>query len=320
MNELIGRLRASGAITAEDVLALRRAVFGDDQLSRAEAEALFDLDDAAHSRPPEWRDVFVEALTHIIVRQQHPAGYVDAAQAEWLMALVTRDGRVRTDSELELLVHILEAAESTPRNLVTFTLGRIKDAVLDGDGPLFNYGAAEPGRITAGEVVLLRRVLYAAAGDSALAITRAEAEILFDINDICRGGDNHPSWTELFSRAIAASVMTVSGYAPLAREEAARRDAWLQPSRLGVGGFLARMFDLQAAAGPWRAEADWSRRQTAVEAMNRAAEAISADEASWLASRIGRDGEFDAAERSVIDFLRRESPAIDPALRPLLGV
>lgn len=318
MNELIGRLRASGTITAEDVLALRRAIWSDDQVSRSEAEGLVALDDTATARPPEWRAFFVEALTHVIVRQQAPAGYVDAAQAEWLTALLTRDGRVRTDSELELLVCILETADSAPPALVTFTLQRIKEAVLHGDGPLFRDGAAEPTRITAGEVALLRRVLYAASGDGNLAITRAEAEILFDINDQCRGGANDPAWAELFSRAIAASVMTVSGYAPLARDEALRREAWLEPSRLGVGGFLARMFDLKAAVAPWRAETDWAARQAAADATSRAAEAISADEASWLASRIGRDGEFDAAERSVIDFLRRESPDIDPALRPLL--
>jgi len=313
--ELIGRLQASGVVSDHDVLALRRAIWGDGRISRAEAEALVELDRTIHTRAPEWRDFFVDVLTHVVVGQQRPAGYVDEAQAEWLIGLLAGEGRGRTDCQLELLVRILETAERAPARLVAFTLERIRDAVLDGDGPLFE---AQSPRVTTGEAALLRRVLYAASGDGNLAITRAEAEILFDINDLCRAGGNDPAWTELFSRAIAASVMTVSGYAPASAEEALRREAWLEPSRSGVGGFLKRMFDLKAAVGPWRAEADWAARQAAQAAVTRAAEAISADEASWLASRIGRDGAFDAAERSVIDFLRRESPDIDPALRPLL--
>jgi hypothetical protein len=319
MIELIGKLQASGAVSAEDVLALRRAVWGDGRISPAEAEALVDLDEAAHTRAPEWRDFFVEALTHAVVGQQPPAGHVSERHAEWLIGLLARDGRGRTDGQLELLVRVLETAERAPASLVAFTLTRIRDAVLDGDGPLFRAVADVPPRVTAGEAALLRRLLYAASGDGNLAITRAEAELLFDINDLCRGGDNDPDWTDLFSKAIAASVMTVSGYAPLSAEEALRREAWLEPSRNGVAGFLKRMFDFKAAAGPWRAEADEAARQAAKAATARAAEAVSADEASWLVSRIGRDGEFDAAERSVIDFLRRESPDIDPALRPLLG-
>lgn len=331
INDLVRTLRARGAISAHDVLALRRAVFSDDGVAPDEAEMLFDLDEADIERALEWKEFFVEAITDIVVRQQRPAGYVLAEQAAWLMKLIDRDGRTRTDSELELLVRILEAAQAVPPALVTFTLGRIQAAVLDGDGPLFRDGDARPGRITAGEVALLRRVLYAAAGDDDLAITRAEAEILFDINDACRGADNDPAWIDLFSKALAASVMSVSGYEPPSRHEAARRQAWLESPHEGLGGFMGRMF----GAAPGLAKggvrealksilessdptADWRAQNDAEGALSRAAEAVTRDEAAWLVARIGRDGDFDAAERAVIEFLRRESPLIDPALRPLL--
>jgi hypothetical protein len=44
----INNMVARGAVTDEDVLALRRAMYGNDHLiDRAEAEALFRLNDAA---------------------------------------------------------------------------------------------------------------------------------------------------------------------------------------------------------------------------------------------------------------------------------
>lgn len=323
------RVKQTGRITADDALALRRMIFGDMAVTPSEAEALIDLDETAAERSPEWTALFLEALTLAIVHQQAPAGYVDEAQADWLMATLKRDGRIKTDSELELLVRILEAATTAPSRLVAFALAQVKMAVVEGQGPLLRGGACEPGRITAGEVDLLRRILYAAAGDDDLAITRQEAELLFDINDACRGSANDPAWTDLFAKAIAASVMTVSGYQPPDRETAARREAWMTEDS-SVGGFVGRMFasatsgdiDIRSALNsilrPSDGLDDWRAKNAADAAISRAAEVVSADEAAWLAARIGRDGVYDAAERAVIDFLRQESPSIDPALRPLL--
>src|SRR5688500_1007120 len=114
INDLVRTLRGRGAVSAHDVLALRRAVFSDDGVAPDEAEMLFDLDEADLERAPEWKEFFVEAITDIVVRQQRPAGYVLAEQAAWLIKLIDRDARTRTDSELELLVRILEAAQAAP--------------------------------------------------------------------------------------------------------------------------------------------------------------------------------------------------------------
>jgi hypothetical protein len=51
--------------------------------------------------------------------------------------------------------------------------------------------------------------------------------VLFDINDATADADNHPSWRDLFVKAIANCVMSASGYAAPAREIALARDAWL---------------------------------------------------------------------------------------------
>ena len=47
-------------------------------------------------------------------------------------------------------------------------------------------------------------------------------------------------------------------------------------------------------------------------------EKITSDEASWLIRTLQADGEIDANERALLDFIRLECPAIDETLRPLL--
>ena len=117
--------------------------------------------------------------------------------------------------------------------------------------------------------------------------------------------------------------MSVSGFQPASREDEARREAWLaqaEPSGLaGIAGFMGRMF----SSTPGRSLTsdgldDWRDLNARTDAAEDAAQVISDDEARWLAERIGRDGVFDAAEHAVISFLKRESPNIHPALKPLL--
>src|SRR4029453_12287384 len=97
-----------------------------------------------------WDDFFVEALTDYVVHQQAPADYIDKAKADWLIARLSRDGRVNTDSELEALVRILERAPSAPARLTAFALDQVKRAVIDGEGALLRAGRCEKGRVSAG--------------------------------------------------------------------------------------------------------------------------------------------------------------------------
>jgi hypothetical protein len=321
--QILARIAPQRRITAEDALAVRRALFSDMSVSAIEAETLIALDEAAIERCAEWNELFVEALTDFVVRQQHPPGYVDEDGADWLMKLIERDGEVRTASELDLLVHVLETADSAPQRLTDFALKQVKNAVLNGEGPLARSGRLEKGRIGAAEVDLLKRILYSAGGDGNVAITRNEAETLFDLNDAVRGQPNDPSWNDLFARAIGAAVMTVSTYQAPSRDEAARDEAWLNAPE-SMATFVGRMFTgsrrgaLDGVFGPSAEIREWEAQNAREDAAIAAAEPISADEAAWLSERIGRDGQFDPAERALIAFLREESPEIDEALAPLV--
>jgi hypothetical protein len=55
----------------------------------------------------------------------------------------------------------------------------------------------------------------------------AEAEVLFNLNDTTSAARNPPSWSDLFVKAIAGSLMVEAGYMPLPREVALARSAWL---------------------------------------------------------------------------------------------
>jgi hypothetical protein len=316
LSALISELQGRDTLTAEDALAVRRVIFGGEvEVTPEEAQALVAINEAADQKSVEWRQMFVEALADFLVRQQAPSGYVDEANADWLIAAVSNDGRVRRESELEAVVHILETATSAPPQLALFALEQVKATVL------------ETGRaLEHADVELLRRVVFAAAGAGSLAVTRAEAEILFDINDAVRGLDNDPAWTDFYAKAIGNAVMAASGYLPPSREEALRQEAWLEGrgstvrflSRMAGSLFLQPSKVLESYRAPDALEAAYAEQNATDDAERSMSEPVTAEEAAWIVERVGRDGEFDENERALIRFLSSESPKLHPALQPLI--
>ncbi|TPI35723.1 hypothetical protein FJW07_23075 [Mesorhizobium sp. B3-1-9] len=324
MSAPVAGLTSKNKITAEDVTMLRREVFADGVVGRGEAEALFALDQTARDKCGEWAPFFVEAVTDYIVHQEKPEGYISEQNADWLVPTISRDGMVDSRTELELLVHVLEEAKSSPGQLSAYALEQVAHAVIDGKGPLM-LGDLVPGLITKAEVDLLRRILYAYGGDGNIAISKAEAEVLFRINDRTAAAENDPSWNDLFVKAIANYVMCSTGYEPPTREVALRHETFLDEAGPTLGGFFSRMVSggfaaiLEAYHSPGDIEAEWEARNRATEALARRAETIDASEANWLAERVGggrrplRDN-----ERALLTLIKHASPEIHPALGPLL--
>lgn len=325
MSAPVAGLASKNKITAEDVTMLRREVFADGVVSRGEAEALFALDQTARDKCAEWAPFFVEAVTDYIVHQEKPDGYISQENAEWLVRTISRDGMVDSRTELELLVHVLEEARSSPGRLSAYALEQVAHAVVEGKGPLMLGGDLVPGLIAKAEVDLLRRILHAFGGHGNIAITKDEAEVLFRINDQTATASNDPSWNDLFVKAIANYVMCSAGYERPTRETALRHDTFLDEAGPALGGFISRMVSggfaaiLEAYHSPGDIEAEWEAKNRATEALARRAEAIDAGEAEWLAERVGggqrplRDN-----ERALLILIRHASPEIHPALRPLL--
>lgn len=321
---LLVKAAETGTLDPPDVIAMRRDHYADGAVAEAEAAFLFDLDRRIRVAPPEWTDFFLEALTDHLVEQVEPVGYVDAAKADWLFARIMDDGKVRSETELELLVRICEKAREVPPRFAATALAEVRRAVLEGDG-VTRLGRLVPGRITGPEVALLRRVLFAAGGAAGIAVSREEAEVLFEIDDAAGDADAPAEWPDLFAKAVGNYLMGAVLHAAPAREEVLRRQRWLDEPTAGVGGFLGRMIGalgdvggiVAAAAAPTGEKAQRRRNKRALEAIEAAA-AVTPAEVEWVVDRMGRNGRLSLAEAALVDFLRSGDAPLPPAVGALV--
>ena len=295
---------ADGAISAEEILALRRSGWVDGALRPEEAEALFALNDALAAPTAEWSDFFVEAVGEFVVNGTAPRGYVSEDNAIWLIARIDRDGALHSLTELELLVRVLERGCNVPDALKAYVLEQLEQAVLTGRGPT-RHGELSPGHVNAAEAAILRRVLFAPAGDGPARVSCAEAELLFRLKDATLSAANALEWKQMFVQGVASYLEGVaSRTAQLSRERAAELEAFVADDSTGVAGFLGRM----AKSAPGAFAAVFGRQQPARDRLAelRAAEEVTADERQWLDAHIGADGEIDAYEQALIAFLAAE--------------
>ncbi len=325
-----GLLEVPGQIGPADVLYFRQEVFRDGVVSQPEAEAILAMNASVAEKCAEWHEFFVEAISDYVVQQAEPRGYVSMANGEWLIECISADGRVESANELELLVKVLDKSHSSPEILVGFALNEVARAVLEGEGPLSRGGYLVPGVIGAGEVELIRRVLYAYGGHSGISISRTEAEILFDLNDRTAAVENDPAWRELFVKAIANYLMAAATDRAPSRAEAIIREEWLEDTDTdvgetllgavrGLGELLSRsFFDDLFDSAQQQVEKAWAERNARYEAAIRESETISDVEAEWLIDQLVRDGVIHDNEKALLAFIRRESPDIHPTLTPWL--
>ena len=321
MPDVMERVIKARRINDDDVLAMRREVYPDGVIQSAEAEQLFRLNDDCSEQSPGWMTFFVEAITDYVVNQVDPPGYVSEDNANWLINHISRKGLVSSSSELELLVNILDKAKSSPERLVRFALEQVKSGVLTGSGPTRIGVDLLPFRIGAGEVDLLRRILYAFGGDGNVAITRTEADLLFDINDAVGNADNHPSWSDLFVKAVANYLMAASGYKVPSRQEALKLEAWEDDDRVSTVDFFSRALSggLRGILAAYSKDISWDERLKHQQDDISSAERITDDEAKWLFDRINRSGGMQENERQLLRFIAQESPDINPLLKPLIA-
>ncbi len=318
---------ASGRITAEDVATLRKRVFWKGVVTEKDAEMAFFLNDRlGASADPAWPAFFVEALADYLVNQMEPLGYISEANADWLIARISHSGHVDSTAELELLVKALESAKLSPVKLVRFALEQVKLAVTVGDGHLGHARSNRrllPGVIGEAEVALVRRILYAFGGDGNIAITRQEAEVLFDINDATAEAENDPAWSDLFVKALANFLMAASGYEVPSRPEALRRAAWLDAPTPGISGFMGAMLagSLNAVFDAYRyGTIDGEpRKEPATDSILDLIPRVSEADARWAAERIGKNGKLHENEAALIGFLKSHDAHMHPKLVPILN-
>jgi len=224
-----------GSIRDSDVATLRRAFALEPQLGAGDIEALFRAHNLARVKDPAWSDFFIETLTDYVVRELEPSGYVTASHAGWLIARVTSGGRIRSKTEHDLILNVIDKARWVPESLMTFALGQIRDAVITGEGPLRAASGIGAGAITLAEVEQIRRLLFVYGNEGPRAITQSEIDILLDIEAAvaghCHSDDSETvtspidawpieAWQDLIEKTTASAALAASGYAGPSREEA----------------------------------------------------------------------------------------------------
>lgn len=304
---LTGELAAiavKGRVSARDVLSLRRKVFADGVVCRNDLASLFALAEHAPDGDREWFDFFAEAVADYYLREEQPHGYLTQEEFAEIKAHVTRDGAAPSRLEIALMVKLIEDAVKTTAGMNDFVRKEITAMIAGKDGgPTVSEENAE----------LIRRFLFAAGGDGALAITREEAEFLFDVNDLVAGAENHPAWSDLFIKAIANHLMAHVGYRPPSREKALARQAWLEDDKVDVRGFFGKMF-----SGGLSAIRDaYAREESAGDGAMASAETITGHEADWLAARIEKNASLDDNERALLAYMRELGADLPPKLKAL---
>lgn len=304
--ELARQAAADGAITAEEVLALRRAAWPDGRIDQTEAEAILAINDVVAGKSAEWTDFLVEAVGEFVLNGTEPKGYVADETADWLIARLDQDGRLDSVAELELLVRVLEKALGTPDRLKDYALAQIERAVLTGEGPTRDGGTLSAGSITEAECKLLRRVIFASGGDRPSAVSQREAEMLFRLKDASLGAPNAAEWQRLFVQGVGNYLQGWTGGRPLSRDRAAQLESFMNDHSHGLGSFFGHMSqvgarDIASAARDVLGGNKPVARDYAGEADSEAA--LTSPEKAWLDGRIEADGRTDPLEEALIAFL-----------------
>lgn len=302
--ELARQAAADGAITADEVLALRRSAWPDGRIDETEAEAILAINGVVSAKSPEWIDFLVEAVGEYVLNGTEPRGYVADETADWLIARLDHDGRLDSAAELELLVRVVEKALGTPDRLKDYALAQIERAVLTGEGPTRDGGALRAGAITETECKLIRRVIFASGGDRPAAVSQREAEMLFRLKDATLDAPNAAEWQRLFVQGVGNYLQGWTGGRAMTRERAAQLETFMNQTSGGLGSFLGRMTrvgatDLRSAAQDLLSGK--AARSYAAEAKVDAA--LTDPEQAWLGARLDADGRIDPLEESLLAFL-----------------
>ena len=148
----------SGMITAANAHDIRAKFYTDAKIGVEEATWLFALNGGCRKKDVFWEILFVEALTDFLVFQVQPEGHVDETAAQWLIGMIDSAGAVKSISEFELLINVLEKSDSSPEFLVNYALAQVKLAITSGQGPLRNSKRPVPAcAVTADDVGILRQ-------------------------------------------------------------------------------------------------------------------------------------------------------------------
>ena len=197
LEDFASEILEDGVIDADEVKAIKQRLYEDGVIDREEADFLFTLNDGVSGKAnhESWKSFFIEAITDHVLDDDETPGVIDQDEATYLIDKIKGDGQV-DEIELDLLVNICDKATGeSPESFSDFVLSSIKSAIL------------EDGVVDLEEVQMLRRVIYGAGGAGGAEVDRAEAELIFELNDATSGNENVSEWKTFFVEAISKHVL-----------------------------------------------------------------------------------------------------------------
>lgn len=108
------RVLKTKRMDAGDRQTLERVIFSDGVRNRIEAEVLLQLARAVQPADPAWNDFVVASIVDFSVWGSRPTGYVDAAMAEWLIAILSEGGATALTRRIARAI-VTEAQDVDPR-------------------------------------------------------------------------------------------------------------------------------------------------------------------------------------------------------------
>ena len=90
------------------------------RLSKDDAEALLDINAMLRAPSPEWVSFVGETVSTWLVEHRAPAGVVDEAKANWLLARIARRGETPSPAALAVLRRCCVKARQVPTALIRY--------------------------------------------------------------------------------------------------------------------------------------------------------------------------------------------------------
>jgi hypothetical protein len=204
---LEAEIRENGWINADQVLRLRRIVYGDGGISRDEAACLFRLNRRVLASDPAWAEFYVDALTDFFYWRNGTDSVLTEDGERMLFEWLGSRPSVDDPTELRLLLNLIFRTNGCSERFRSFVLKAVEHSVLHSDHALFGFADRRAGAIDKADVEVVRRLIYGSGSQSGIAVSRAEAEFLFELNRATAGADNDPAWRDLFVKAVTMHVL-----------------------------------------------------------------------------------------------------------------
>lgn len=308
-SDLAARVSQDGVISPDELLSLRQLGWGDGEIHKGEAEAIFAINNVLNERDPAWVDFFVEAIGEFVLNGTEPRLMCNREEADWLIDQIDHDGKVDSMAELEAVVRIVERAQNVPERLKSYAQKQVEQAVLTGTGPTRCGGELSDTHISGAECKLLRRLIFASGGCGTAAVSRFDAEMLFRIKDATKADANAPEWADLFVDGVANYLKGFNfAHAQVSHERAKELQDFVQDTSTSVGGFLGKMAKSKPDFANAIGVVFGKKKPMGHGIAERAAEGnvVTASENAWLDNLVDADGEIDPIEKRLIDRLAAE--------------